>query len=82
METLSNIAVAGICITGVLFTIGLIRPGFVIWWSKSNSRKNVIMVWGTLLVSFSVIFFVVSSQKNDSFKEGNTSELDHKGSHK
>jgi hypothetical protein len=71
METLSSIALIGLCISTILFVIGLIRPGFVVWWNQANSRKNVFIVWGSLLMVFAIIFFVASSQRNDSRKESN-----------
>jgi hypothetical protein len=73
METLSSIALIGLCISAILFTIGLIRPGFTVFWNKSNSRKNVFLVWGSLTVVFAIIFFVSSGQRADTFKENDTS---------
>jgi hypothetical protein len=69
METLSSIALIGLCISAILFTIGIIRPGFTVFWNKSNSRKNVFIVWGSLLMVFAILFFVASSQRHDSRKE-------------
>jgi hypothetical protein len=71
METLSSIALIGLCISAILFTIGIIRPGFVVWWNKTNSRKNVFIVWGSLLMVFAIMFFVASSQRHDTRKESN-----------
>jgi len=71
----STIAGLGVIITGILLTIGLIRPGFVVWWNKSNSRKQVFMIWGGLLMVFSVMYFLSATTEDDSRKEndqGNT----------
>lgn len=69
METLSSIALIGILITAILLTIGLIRPGFVVWWNQSNSRKNVLAVWGSMFMVFVIFYFIVSSQRSDGFKD-------------
>ncbi len=73
MDLLNSIASIGVILSAILFTIGIIRPGFVIWWNEANSRKQVFMVWGGLLVVFAVLFFI-SSNRNDPLKENNTAE--------
>jgi len=69
MEALNIIAGIGVIITALLLTIGLIRPGFVVWWNSSNSRKNVFIVWGGLLMVFTVMFFLVNGNRQDTRKE-------------
>lgn len=77
METVfSTIAGFGVIISGILLTIGLIRPGFVVWWNKANSRKQVFMVWGGLLMVFTVMYFLSAGTKDDSRKENDTANTE------
>ncbi|HYG40259.1 MAG TPA: hypothetical protein VD908_16640 [Cytophagales bacterium] len=72
MDILDSIASLGVVVTALLLTIGLIRPGFVVWWNKSNSRKQVIMVWGALFMFFVIMYFFVSSYRHDNLKGSDT----------
>ncbi len=49
-----------------MMIIGIIRPGFAVWWSGHNTRANVLKVWGVLAVASAVTFFAVSAgQENE-----------------
>jgi hypothetical protein len=60
-------------ISGFLTVIGMIRPGFVVWWSEKKSRGMAFAVWGSLLVISILGYWITNSQKDDGFKGGETS---------
>jgi hypothetical protein len=65
---LHNIA-GFICIFSfVLLTIGLIRPFIVIWWSNQKTRTKVLMVYGSIALVSSVIFFFTINPREDDIK--------------
>lgn len=58
-----------LCIlSGALLTIGLIRPFIVVWWGENKTRTKVLMVYGSILLISSVIFFVTINPKEDPLK--------------
>jgi len=70
MNLLSDILALITTITAFLFVIGLVRPGFVVFWSPDKSRSKVVTVWGVLVVVSALAFFVVKSQHDDPRKDG------------
>ena len=50
--------------------IGLIRPGFVVFWSDNKTRGNVLASFGLATLVLAITYFVMSSSKNDPFKQG------------
>jgi hypothetical protein len=62
-----------VIVTGFLLVIGLIRPGFVVFWSPNKSRMNVIAVWGSLVLVLALSYFLVKGETHiDPFKDGTT----------
>ena len=59
-------------IMGFLLVIGLIRPGFVVWWSERKSRGSVAAVWGTALVVCALGYMLTKSKDIDPNKEGSS----------
>jgi hypothetical protein len=68
---LHNIA-GFICIFSfVLLTIGLIRPFIVIWWTNHKTRAKVLMVYGSIALVSSIIFFFTINPREDDIKGQN-----------
>ena len=57
-------------VSGFLFVIGLIRPGFVVFWSANKSRSSVLAVWGGLTLVLAILAFVLTGSKDDTAKVG------------
>ena len=67
-QLLHNVA-GFVCIfSGLLLTIGLIRPFIVVWWGESKTRAKVLMVYGSILLISSIIYFATVSSQEGSFK--------------
>ena len=66
---LSNIFALLTIIMGFLLVIGLIRPGFVVWWSERKSRGSVAAVWGSALVISALGYMLTKSSEIDSSKD-------------
>ncbi len=58
--------------SGVLLTIGLIRPFIVVWWGEHKTRMKVLQVYGSILLISSVIFFVTIDPNRDPAKDNTT----------
>ncbi len=59
-------------LSGVLLTIGLIRPFIVVWWGENKTRIKVLQVYGSILLISSVIFFVTIDPNKDTAKDTTT----------
>ena len=58
-------------LSGTLAVIGLIRPGFVVWWSEKKTRGNVMMVYGSILVVVTIGYWLTRSAKEGNpFNQG------------
>ena len=68
MDALSVILQGLVFISVMMLIIGLIRPGFSVWWSAEKSRANVLKVWGVVALIAVVAYFVMSAQRDDPFK--------------
>jgi ABC-type Fe3+-siderophore transport system permease subunit len=73
-QLLHNIAGFVCILSGLLLTIGLIRPFIVVWWGESKTRTKVLMVYGSILLISSVIYFTTINPKEDSLKRSGTEE--------
>jgi hypothetical protein len=69
MEVLEWILFIISVVSAVLFVIGLIRPGFVVWWSRHKSRVSVFIVWGGLHVLTLMGYLFLRSNQADPFKD-------------
>jgi NADH:ubiquinone oxidoreductase subunit 6 (subunit J) len=59
-----------VVIVAFLLVIGLIRPGFTVFWSKNKSRASVLAVWGGALLVLIIAYWVVNAGRNDPAKTG------------
>ena len=57
-------------VCGFLFVIGLIRPGFVVFWTENKSRSSVLAVWGVALLILAISYFIIAGNRKDTFKQG------------
>lgn len=62
-ETIESIILILLLLAVVMMSIGMVRPSFVVFWSKNKSRSQVLMVWGLMLVIMGIAFFTYSSQR-------------------
>lgn len=68
-QILHDIAGFILIFSALLLTAGLIRPFIVLWWTNSKTRGKVLAVYGSLVLIFSVIFFVTIDSKEDGRKD-------------
>ncbi|SDK86667.1 hypothetical protein SAMN05421823_103752 [Catalinimonas alkaloidigena] len=68
MDALSVILQGLVFISVMMLIIGLIRPGFAVWWGAEKSRASVLKVWGVIALISTVAYFFMSAQRDDPFK--------------
>ncbi len=57
-------------ICAFVFIIGLIRPGFVVFWSANKSRSSVLAVWGLATAILGITYFILTGSREDTRKSG------------
>jgi drug/metabolite transporter superfamily protein YnfA len=68
-QILHNIAGFILILSAILLTAGLIRPFIVVWWTNNKTRGKVLAVYGSLVLIFSIIFFVTIDPQEDGRKD-------------
>lgn len=56
-------------VAAMLLIIGLIRPGFVVFWRERKSRTSVLAVWGTATAILALICVLYSGPEYKDQKE-------------
>ncbi|MGB3617149.1 MAG: hypothetical protein WBA12_03465 [Catalinimonas sp.] len=74
METLSLILLALTFGAGMMLVIGLIRPGFAVFWNAEKSRASALKVWGPIAFVAAMGFFLLSANRDDPRKRNESSD--------
>lgn len=74
MEALSLILQAIVFGSVMMLIIGVIRPGFAVFWDSEKSRITVLKVWGSIAMVTAIIFFILSAQRDDTRKRNDASD--------
>ena len=62
-------------VSAFLFVIGIIRPGFVVFWSERKSRVSVVAVWGAAMLVLGIAYFISLDRKSGDSHGSNTTEI-------
>ncbi len=79
MESVELLLLGITFFTATMLIIGIIRPGFAVWWSTRNTRANVLKVWGVLAVVFALAYFLVSAGQTDERLDPNATDTFEQG---
>ncbi|MCE2708252.1 MAG: hypothetical protein ACK5BR_01210 [Bacteroidota bacterium] len=59
MELVNTFTYLGLIVSFLLLFLGLIRPVLVLWFLDSCTRIKVLKLYGTSLVLFVILFFLI-----------------------
>jgi len=45
--------------SGLFLIIGLFKPWLMLWWEDVQNRKKVILVYGTIMIFFWIVYVVM-----------------------